>query len=192
MVAAGGDQQQRSTDYASRRTLPRRRVFARWEFCLLRLCRAPIATTRVKIYRLPVLGIGAVATRIDGTDGPPSLSHDKKRLAFIRYDRPNQTDQLIVANADVSGEQIISTRKWPAQFGWGFLTKPEWTDDDKSLLLPAITSDSGPAIMVSRQTTRSRSLKRISLTGAEQNHSACSTEIRRGGPSLRCFPTAAA
>ena len=94
-----------------------------------------------QIYRLPVLGIGAVATRIDRTDGLPSLSNDKKRMAFIRYDRANQKDELIVANADGSGEQIVSTRKWPAQLGFDLLTRPQWTAGDKSLLLPAITSD---------------------------------------------------
>ena len=95
-----------------------------------------------QVFRLPVLGIGAVATRIDRTDGLPSLSNDQKRIAFIRYDRVNQKDELIIANADGSGEQIISTRKWPAQLGFDLLTRPQWTAGDKSLLLPAITSDS--------------------------------------------------
>lgn len=95
-----------------------------------------------QVFRLPVLGIGAVATRIDRTDGLPTLSNDKKRIAFIRYDRVNQKDELIIANADGSGEQIISTRKWPAQLGFDLLTRPQWTAGDKSLLLPAITSDS--------------------------------------------------
>jgi len=94
-----------------------------------------------QIYRLPVLGIGAVATRIDSTDGLPSLSHDKKRIAFIRYDRSNQTDSLMVANADGGGEQVVATRKWPQRFGWDLLAKPEWTANDHSLLLPIISSD---------------------------------------------------
>lgn len=95
-----------------------------------------------QVFRLPVLGIGAVATRIDRTDGLPSLSNDKKRMAFIRYDRVNQKDELIIANADGSGEQIVSTRKWPAQLGFDLLTRPQWTAGDKSLLLPSIASDS--------------------------------------------------
>ena len=96
-----------------------------------------------QIFRLPVLGIGAAATRVDAPDGPTSLSHDHKRVAFIRYDRPNKTDHLVVANADGSGEQIIGTRKYPMHFGWSFLTKPEWSADDRSLLLPMVTSDPG-------------------------------------------------
>jgi serine/threonine protein kinase/Tol biopolymer transport system component len=121
----------------------------------------------IQIYRLPVLGIGAVATRIDTPDGPTSLSHDKKRVAFIRYDRPNQTDLLIVANADGSGEQIIAGRKWPLRFGWDFLSKPEWTTDDKSLLLAMINS--GPASSNEVAVNYSISIyERDLLSGAER------------------------
>ncbi len=96
-----------------------------------------------QIYRLPALGIGATPTRFDRPDGLPSLSHDKKRMAFLRYDRPNRADHLVIANADGSGEQIVTTRTWPARLGLDILTKPEWTPDDKSVILPAIISDPG-------------------------------------------------
>jgi serine/threonine protein kinase/Tol biopolymer transport system component len=102
-----------------------------------------------QIFRLPVLGIGATATRIDTPNGPASISHDRKRLAFIRYDRPNQTDHLVIANSDTSGERIVSTRKWPLRFGWNLLSKPEWTSGDRSLQLPMITSDPGSSNNVS-------------------------------------------
>jgi eukaryotic-like serine/threonine-protein kinase len=94
-----------------------------------------------QIYRLPVLGIGATPTRIDLTDGPLTMSHDNKRVAFLRYDRPNEMDLLVVANSDGSGEQIVASRKWPQHLGWSFLWKPEWGAGDKSLLLPVISSD---------------------------------------------------
>lgn len=94
-----------------------------------------------QVYRIPVLGIGAVATRVEGSDGLWTTSHDNKRMAFIRYDPANQTDSLIVANADGSGEQIVATRKWPEHLGLDILTKPVWTPDDKALLLPTISSD---------------------------------------------------
>ena len=74
-----------------------------------------------QIYRLPVLGIGAIATRMESTDGLPTTSHDNKRIAFIRYDRNNQTDSLMIANADGSGEQIVATRKWPQHLGLDIL-----------------------------------------------------------------------
>ena len=93
-----------------------------------------------QIYRLPVLGIGATAIKIELQEGLPALSHDHKRLAFIRFDRQNQTDSLIVANADGSGEQVIGTRKWPQHFGWDPLSKPEWTKDDQTLMLPIVSA----------------------------------------------------
>ncbi len=94
-----------------------------------------------QIYRLPILGIGAAATRIELQDGLPSMSHDRRRLAFIRYDRSKQTDILVVANADGTGEQSIATRTWPQRFGWDVLSRPEWTADDRTLMVPMVSSD---------------------------------------------------
>jgi Tol biopolymer transport system component len=62
-------------------------------------------------------------------------------MAFIRYDRQAQTDSLIVANTDGSGEQVVGTRKWPQRFGWDPLSRPEWTTDDRTLMLPLVSSD---------------------------------------------------
>jgi len=94
-----------------------------------------------QVYRLPFLGIGAVAMRFESQQGLPALSHDSKRIAFIRFDRQAQTDLLIVAKADDSGEQVIGTRKWPQHFGWDPLSHPEWTADDRTLMLPMVSSD---------------------------------------------------
>jgi serine/threonine protein kinase/Tol biopolymer transport system component len=94
-----------------------------------------------QIYRLPLLGIGAAAVRIELQEGLPALSHDRKRLAFIRFNRQEQTDSLIIANADGSGEQIVGTRKWPQRFGWDPLSRPEWSADDQMLMLPIVSSD---------------------------------------------------
>src|SRR4029079_6117079 len=71
-----------------------------------------------QIYRLPVLGSGTAAIKVELQQGLPAISHDRKRIAFIRFDRQAETDSLIVANADGSGEQIVDTRKWPQRFGW--------------------------------------------------------------------------
>jgi serine/threonine protein kinase/Tol biopolymer transport system component len=94
-----------------------------------------------QIYRLPVLGIGAPAMRVELQVGLPSLSHDRKRMAFIRFDREAQSDSLVVANADGSGEQVMATRKWPQRFAWDPLSRPEWTADDQTLMLPLVSSD---------------------------------------------------
>jgi serine/threonine protein kinase/Tol biopolymer transport system component len=94
-----------------------------------------------QIYRLPVLGIGTAAIKLELQQGLPSLSHDRKRMAFIRFDRQNQEDLLIVANADGSGEEVVDRRKWPKRFGWDPLSRPEWTPDDRTLMLPSVSSD---------------------------------------------------
>ena len=94
-----------------------------------------------QIYRLPALGIGATATRVELEDGLFAISHDRKRVAFIRYDQGKQTDSLVVANADGTGEQIIDTRKWPQHFAWDVLTRPEWTTDDRTLMVPLASSN---------------------------------------------------
>lgn len=94
-----------------------------------------------QIYRLPVLGIGVAATLVELQAGLPALSHDRKRIAFIRFNRGEQTDSLIVANADGSGEQILGTRKWPQRLGWDPLSRPEWAANDQMLMLPIVSFD---------------------------------------------------
>ena len=103
----------------------------------------PVAmpTTQLKIFRVPVLGTGAPPVKVNPEEGPSSKSHDGKRLAFLRHSRANQTDTLVVANADGSNEQMIAARKWPERFIWDWATAPAWTNDDQSLNLPQINSD---------------------------------------------------
>ena len=91
-----------------------------------------------QIFRIPILGIGTAAMKIELQEGLPSLSHDRKRMAFIRFDRQQQTNSLIVANADGSDEQVAG--KWPLRFGWDPLTRPVWTTDNQTLMLPIISS----------------------------------------------------
>jgi len=93
-----------------------------------------------QIYRLPFLG-NTTGIKVELQEGLPALSHDRKRIAFIRFDRKTQTDSLIVANADGSGEQVVGTRKWPQRYGWDPLTRPEWTADNQTLMLPIISSN---------------------------------------------------
>jgi serine/threonine protein kinase/Tol biopolymer transport system component len=120
-----------------------------------------------QVYKLPTLGIGAVPTRIDLPDGLPSMSHDKKRMAFIRYDRANQRDYLLVANADGSGEQIVATRNWPERLALDLLTKVRWTAGDKSLLLPTVNSAPSSSNGISSNYTVAIFEKNL-VSGAEQ------------------------
>jgi len=103
------------------------------------------ATTGVndeaEIYRVPVLGTGAPPVRVNPEEGPSSLSHDGKRIAFLRHSRANQADTLIVAKADGSQEQTLATRKWPDRFVWDWASAPAWTNDDQKLDLTLVNSD---------------------------------------------------
>src|SRR5262249_54377518 len=120
-----------------------------------------------QIYRLPVLGIGTEATRIDTTDGPKAISHDNKRMAFIRYDIPNRREMLVVANADGSGEQFVVTRTYPLRLSLDLLTKPAWSADDRSLSLPALSSNPASSNNIAVNYSISMFQKDL-VSGAEQ------------------------
>jgi serine/threonine protein kinase/Tol biopolymer transport system component len=94
-----------------------------------------------EIYKVPVLGTGAPPVKVNPEEGPSRLSHDGKRIAFLRHSRANETDTLNVANADGSDEQALVTRKWPDRFAWDWATAPAWTNDDQNLDLPLVNSD---------------------------------------------------
>ena len=47
-----------------------------------------------EIFKVPVLGTGAPPVKVNPEEGPSSLSHDGKRIAFLRHSRANQTDTL--------------------------------------------------------------------------------------------------
>jgi serine/threonine protein kinase len=94
-----------------------------------------------EIYKVPVLGTGAPPLKVNPEEGPSSLSHDGKRIAFLRHSRANQSDTLLVANADGSDEQALVTRKWPDRFALDWSTAPAWTNDDQNLDLPLLNSD---------------------------------------------------
>ncbi len=99
------------------------------------------ANDSAEIFKVPVLGTGAPPVKVNPGEGPSSRSHDGKHIAFLRHSRANQTDTLLVANADGSNEQTVATRKWPERFAWDWATGPAWTKDDQSLALPIVNSD---------------------------------------------------
>jgi eukaryotic-like serine/threonine-protein kinase len=102
---------------------------------------APAGSNIGEIYQVPVLGQGATAVKVDPSQGLRGLSHDGKRIAFLRYDREKETDSLKIANTDGSNEQLLAVRKWPERFSFHLITTPAWSMDDQSLNLPIIGSD---------------------------------------------------
>ena len=102
---------------------------------------AQTSDTVVDIYKVPVLGMGATAVKVNPKDAPARLSHDGKRVAFVRHDHANRSDSIVIANADGSNEQTLAAQKWPDQFVWDWVTTPVWTPDDQSVNLPLVKSD---------------------------------------------------
>jgi len=94
-----------------------------------------------EIFKVPVLGTGAPALRVNPEEGPSSLSHDGKRIAFLRHSRATQTDALVVAKPDNSEEQTLVTRKWPDRLSGEWASAPAWTNDDQNLDVPLVKSD---------------------------------------------------
>jgi Tol biopolymer transport system component len=46
-----------------------------------------------------------------------------------------------VANEDGSDERTLAQRKFPERFGWDWDTRPEWTADDQTLVIPLVNAD---------------------------------------------------
>ena len=123
-------------------------------------------TRRPELYKVPILAMGAAAMRVDLYNGPESLSHEGKKIAFFRYDLQQQEDLLIVANTDGTNEEVFATRKWPERFGWTWDARPAWSADDQTLSCTLASSDSTPAyIRIYEIKLANRSENIITLTG---------------------------
>jgi len=99
------------------------------------------ANDSAEAYRMPVLGSSNTAIKIDLQNGPVSVSHNGKRIAYIHYDRENQADALVVSNPDGSNQQELTRHKWPDRLAWGWDTMPAWTAADDALAVPLVKSD---------------------------------------------------
>jgi len=96
-----------------------------------------------QIYKVPTLGMGATAIKVNPEEGPARLSHDGKRIAFVRYDRNQRSDYVKIAQADGTGEQVVASRNWPDKFRYDFAATPVWTNDDRGLSLAIVKNDAG-------------------------------------------------
>jgi eukaryotic-like serine/threonine-protein kinase len=120
---------------------------------------------RPELFKVPALG-GAAPTRADLYNGPDSLSHDGKRIAFFRYDEQQRQDFLIIANPDGANEQVLASRKWPERFGWNWDARPAWSADDQTLSCALVSPDNPPIyIRIYELNLSNRSENIITLTG---------------------------
>ncbi len=107
------------------------------------------------LFQVPSLG-GTPTQRIVDVDSPISFSPDGKRFVFVRQSSAAKTSNLIIANADGTGEKILSSLKDPAYFS---TNGPAWspdgariavsetaTGDFQKFLLETVAVDSGTKI----------------------------------------------
>jgi serine/threonine protein kinase/Tol biopolymer transport system component len=77
------------------------------------------------LFQVPSLG-GTLTQRVVDVDSPISFSPDGKRFVFVRQSSKTKTSNLIIANADGTGEKILSTLNDPAYFS---TNGPAWSPD---------------------------------------------------------------
>jgi eukaryotic-like serine/threonine-protein kinase len=90
------------------------------------------------LHRAPVLG-GAPSLVMTDIDSPMSFSPDGSRFIFRRDNPPKGEHNLIIANADGSGERVLATRKNPE----GFIGAPDWSPDGKLIAVFAFIGAKG-------------------------------------------------
>ena len=89
---------------------------------------------QIDLYRIPVVGGTPYKVLSNVNGGLPSP--DDRQLVFLRADPAAQETRLFVANADGTGERVVSARKWP-DIAWA----PSWSPDGRLLTYSARNRD---------------------------------------------------
>jgi eukaryotic-like serine/threonine-protein kinase len=81
------------------------------------------------LFQVPSLG-GVPRQSIVDVDSPIDFSPDGKRFVFVRQASKNKTSNLIIANADGTGESSLLTLQQPAYFS---SSGPAWSPDGQRI-----------------------------------------------------------
>jgi Tol biopolymer transport system component/tRNA A-37 threonylcarbamoyl transferase component Bud32 len=114
------------------------------------------------LYRMPVLG-GAQTQLIQDIDSAPAFSPDGQQIAFVRGIPNPGGNQILIANADGSGEHVLVERRG---FNPGFPTV-SWSADGKTVVFvsPEVQNNASQYVLytASVQTGELRELHSFSL-----------------------------
>ena len=72
---------------------------------------------RMSVYRVPTLG-GNAQLQMETVAAAIAIAADCTRVAILRTDLPDGTDELISARIDGSDESKVAVRKHPERFAW--------------------------------------------------------------------------
>jgi eukaryotic-like serine/threonine-protein kinase len=87
------------------------------------------------LFQVPVLG-GTPRKLVEDIDDPVAISPDGNQIAFARFSPPKGTDDLTLAKADGSDQQVVASRKLPTRYASSWFGKssgPSWSPDGKTL-----------------------------------------------------------
>jgi eukaryotic-like serine/threonine-protein kinase len=87
----------------------------------------PANPNNVNLYSVPSLG-GTPRQVVSDVASAAAFSPDGKRIVYRRFIQDNGDDEILIANADGSGEQLIVKGKRAE--GKGFSTDPSWSAGD--------------------------------------------------------------
>jgi Tol biopolymer transport system component/TolB-like protein/Tfp pilus assembly protein PilF len=93
---------------------------------------------RRRLYQMPALG-GSARMINESVDGPVSFSADGERMAFVRTDREQGEDTLMVADDQGKGESEITSRKFPDHLS--LRTAPAWSPGGDKLVFTVESAD---------------------------------------------------
>jgi eukaryotic-like serine/threonine-protein kinase len=106
------------------------------------------------LFQVPILG-GTPHKVMSGVRSPISFSPDGKQFTFVRALNQESTE-LMVANADGSGERTLAVRKGNDWFG---LSGPSWSPDGKTIACASGTDTGGSYMTVLGYSLSDGSLK---------------------------------
>lgn len=95
------------------------------------------------LYRTSLLGGGPVQI-LQGIDSPVTFSPDDRKIAFVRE---GARSQLLVANADGTGQRILLSRHLPE-----YLDYPAWSPDGNVIVASSVSQEGARLVAIDPNT----------------------------------------